>query len=236
MALPRVNSTSWFDIEIPSNKEKIQIRPFLVKEQKILLLAGETQDKVQIINAMLDTIASCTRDKIDTKKLTTFDVDYIFAQIRSKSVGETSTLIFKCRQCDHKNDVVVNIADAKVEGEIANPIVELTPEIKVKMMYPSYHSMTKNDALLNNDDTTSMAFEFIKMCMVSVITDEEQVMLRDETDESVQNFIDSLSAEQFNKMTTFLENVPKMKTKVNFKCESCESDQHATLEGLEDFF
>ena len=69
MALPRVNSTSWFDIEIPSNKEKIQIRPFLVKEQKILLLAGETQDKVQIINAMLDTIASCTRDEIDTKNL-----------------------------------------------------------------------------------------------------------------------------------------------------------------------
>ena len=137
MALPRVNSTSWFDIEIPSNKEKIQIRPFLVKEQKILLLAGETQDKVQIINAMLDTIASCTRDEIDTKKLTTFDVDYIFAQIRSKSVGETSTLIFKCRQCDHKNEVAVNIADAKVEGEIANSIVELTPEIKVKMMYPS---------------------------------------------------------------------------------------------------
>jgi DNA-directed RNA polymerase subunit M/transcription elongation factor TFIIS len=185
---------------------------------------------------MLDTIASCTRDEIDTKKLTTFDVDYIFAQIRSKSVGETSTLIFKCRQCEHKNDVVVNIADAKVEGEIANPIVELTPEIKVKMMYPSYHAMTKNDALLNNDDTTSMAFEFIKMCMVSVITDEEQVMLRDETDESVQDFIDSLSSEQFNKMTTFLENVPKMKTEVNFKCESCESDQHATLEGLEDFF
>jgi len=236
MALPRVNSTSWFDVEIPSSKEKIQIRPFLVKEQKILLLAGETQDKTQIINAMLDTIESCTRDEIDTKKLTTFDVDYIFAQIRSKSVGETSQLIFLCKECEHKNEVIVNIAEAKVEGKIVDPIVELTPEIKVKMMYPSYHAMTKNDALLNNDDTTSMAFEFIKMCMVSVITDEEQVMLRDETEESVQDFIDSLSSEQFSKMTTFLENVPKMKTEVNFKCENCGSDQYSTLEGLEDFF
>lgn len=236
MALPRVNSSSWYDIQVPSTKEQIQIRPFLVKEQKLLLIASESQDRSQIINSMLDTIAACTRDEIDTRKLTTFDVDYIFSQIRAKSVGETSNLMFICTECQHKNEIPVNINEAKVEGEIINPIVDLTPEIKVKMMYPSYHALAKNTEMLNSEDQTQMAFEFIKMCMVSVITEDEQIMIRDESDNNVNEFLESLSSEQFQKLTKFLESAPKMTTKVEFKCESCGSSQHSVLEGLEDFF
>ena len=93
MALPKVNESSWYDLQIPSTKQDVTFRPFLVKEQKILLIASESQDKKQIIQAMMDTITSCIREPIKIDELASFDIDYLFTKIRSKSVGETSNII-----------------------------------------------------------------------------------------------------------------------------------------------
>src|SRR5210317_1903295 len=109
MALPKLNDTPKYDIVIPSTKANVKFRPFLVKEQKVLLIAMESQDQTQILNAIVDTIRACAQSDINVAKLTAFDIEYLFTKIRSKSVGEKATVAIKCSECEHSNKVDVNL-------------------------------------------------------------------------------------------------------------------------------
>ena len=114
MAIPQINDTPSYEVQIPSTQQQLKFRPFLVKEQKILLLAMESEDEKQILGAITDTISSCSESQLDVNRLTTFDVEYLFTQIRSKSVGETSKVSVKCKHCEAANELSIQLDDIKL--------------------------------------------------------------------------------------------------------------------------
>jgi len=234
MALPSLNATPSYELTVPSTKQKLKFRPFLVKEQKILMLAYESQDKKQIIGAMLDTIKSCI-DGVDVAKLTTFDVDYIFTQLRAKSVGEKIELNIPCEECGTKNLVEINVESIGIEIEETEKVVELTPEISVKLKYPSYYDFM-NTLDIDNKTQTETIMDIIIACMDSVMTEEENISLRDESKEEIVKFIDSMSTQQFELVSQFVQDMPQMEHTLNIKCISCEHEQETVLRGLDDFF
>ncbi len=236
MALPRINALPKYKIEIPSTKEQYDYRPFLTKEQKVLLIALETQDEKQILTAITNTIEACV-DNIDMNKLTTFDVEYIFTQIRSKSVGEKSHIGIKCSNCEETNEVTINVEEIKIKvPDKKNSDIRLNDEYTLTMKFPNYIHMLNNDRLKNSKSATGMLIELIIGCLDSLKSEEENIKFKDEPIEEVEAFVDSLTSEQFNSIMEFVNNIPKLKHKVDFVCESCETKNSHELVGINDFF
>lgn len=235
MALPRLNESPQYELVIPSTKEKMAYRPFLVKEQKVLMMAFESQDKKQILNAVLNTIEACAPG-INKNRLSTFDVDYIFTQIRTKSVGETTTIISAC-ECGHENEVIVNLENAKLKHSDHNDIIKLTDEISVKMKWPSYKDIIDNEIITSDNTTkTEIVYETIKISIESIMTEDELIQIKDESKEEIDRFISSLTTNQFNRINEFILSAPSLIYEMSFKCEACGKDNNKTLEGLQDFF
>lgn len=238
MALPKVNESTWYDDTIPSTKQTITFRPFLVKEQKSLLIAAESEDKTASIRAILDTISACTREEIDTSKLTTFDVDYLFTKIRTKSVGESTDIGMSCTECEHQNEVKVDLEASHIEGDILDPIVKLTDDISVKMRYPNYQEMADIAIKAEKNDTATgeLIFQFMGACMEAIMTEEENFPIKDQTKTEVQEFLDSLTAEQFASLSAFVQEAPKLVNEIEFTCEKCGHENKTKMEGMDDFF
>lgn len=236
MALPKLNSSPKYELTIPSTGKTVRFRPFLVKEQKVLLIAYESKDKKQVIHAILDTIRACAEDEINVNDLTTFDVDYIFTQIRAKSVGEKVDLRIKCTHCESFNDIQINIEDIKVEVEEGSKVVKLTDEISVKLRYPNYGQFLKNPYMFDSKSDTQTVLEIIVSCIESVMTEEENISLKDESREEIERFIDSMTSDQFEKISEFVQKMPQLKHDVSFTCTNCEEVAEAQLRGIDDFF
>jgi len=236
MALPRLNEVPHYEMVIPSTKEVVKYRPFLVKEQKILMIAIESKDTKQILSAITNTINACC-EGVDANKLANFDVDYMFTQIRSKAVGETTKLQMICNKCEHKNAVEVFLEQTKLSSEPKDSVIKLDDNISVKMKYPTYNDIKNNATILNTEASpTEIAFETIRVCMHAILTEEEQIILSDEPQEEVQRFIESLTTSQFEKLSSFMKDMPKLLIDIDYKCESCGTVNERTITGLEDFF
>ena len=239
MALPRLNETIWYDLKLPSTKEVIHYRPFLVKEQKILLLAGESNQPKQVIRAITDTIKSCVQEDIDVKSLSSFDVDYIFTRIRAKSVGETSELVVKCKHCGEENDVKVDIMQTKIVGDISPQKIQLTPDIQLEVHYPTYSDLMSNTGVFDEDGetkTNESSMNLIMSCMKTLYTEEERIDLKNESKQELINFVDSLNAEQFEKIAKFISGIPKLSYDLEFTCEHCNKENKMLMEGMDNFF
>lgn len=239
MALPRLNETIWYDLKLPSSGEIIHYRPFLVKEQKILLLAGESNQPKQVIRAITDTIRSCVQEDIDITTLSSFDVDYIFTRIRAKSVGETAELVVKCQECEQDNDVKVDIMQSKVVGDIKPQKVQLTPDVAIELHYPTYSDLMSNTSVFDGETenkTSEASMNLIMSCMKTLYTDDERIDLKNESRQELMNFMDSLNADQFEKIATFIGNIPKLSYDLEFTCEHCSHDNKILLEGMDNFF
>jgi hypothetical protein len=234
MALPRLNESTQYELIIPSTKEKVNYRPFLVKEQKILLIAYESKDQSQIINAILNCISGCIQEETDVSKLSTFDTDYIFTKIRSKSVGEKVTVSGTCTSCQTKNDVEIDLDKIELQGELKPHKIELTKDIHLDMKYPSYKDFINNESIM--DLNANSIFEMLSTCIRSVRTENENIDLSDEPKEEIERFINSLTTEQFRKIQSFVEDIPKIAIDIEFTCESCNHNNNHKLEGLQDFF
>lgn len=236
MALPKINALPKYKIEIPSTGQHYDYRPFLTKEQKVLLIALETQDEKQILSAITNTIEACV-DNIDMNALTTFDVEYIFTQIRSKSVGERSNIGIKCSSCEELNEVTLNIEEIKIEvPDKKNSVIRLNDEYTLKMKFPNYVHMLNNDRLKNSKSATGMLIELIIGCLDSLKSEDENVNFKDEPIEEIEAFVDSLTSDQFNAIMEFVNNIPKLKHTLNFTCESCKTENTRELIGINDFF
>ena len=227
MALPSLNATPSYELTVPSTGKKFNFRPFLVKEQKILMLAYESQDKKQIINAMLETIKSCIND-IDTRILTTSDVDYIFTQLRAKSVGEKIELNIPCDECQTYNPLYVDVEKAKVSGVSKEKIVELNEDISVKLRYPTYYDF------MNNIDTegksqTETIMDIIISCIDSIMTQDENISAKDESREELEKFIESMNSKQFEMVSEFVQNIPQLQYLTEFNCVNCGHHQEVNL-------
>ena len=236
MALPKVNDVPKYELIIPSTQKQVMFRPYLVKEQKILLMAMESQDEKEILRSVIETIKACVYDDIKIENLATFDVEYIFTQIRSKSVGESTTLNLKCIKCEEGNEVVVPLNDIKIDIDKEKKLIKINDNYTLEMKYPKYSAILLAPEDKEGDSLTEALYETAIMCMGYLITEDEKINFDDETRESIDSFLGSLTASQFEKIMDFVLNLPKITYDLDYKCTSCEHENKITLQGIQDFF
>lgn len=238
MALPKLNDSIKYSTKIPSTGETVKYRPYLVKEEKVLMIALEQGDEQGSLEAIADTLEACIQEPINVRSLPIFDIEYLFTQIRSKSVGETSDIQTNCRKCGTPNEIKVDISkvNIKVPKSANAKLIKLNSDYTLEMKYPSLKDIVPNFNKYKEASETDQAFEMIAACIDAVQTKDERISLADETREEVNAFIESFSTEQFMKVRDFIEKMPRLKHDVEFKCGNCEHDNKITLEGTADFF
>jgi len=236
MALPKLN-TPTYELEVPSTDEKIKYRPFLVKEEKILLMAMESKDNAQIINAVKDIVTSCTFEKVNVSKMPMFDMEYIFLQIRSKSVGEVSKLKILCPD-DKKTYASVELDLTKVEVQVGDDHtnkIELTDDMGMIMTYPTIDSFLESG--IEKIDATNM-LDVIGSCVLQIYEEkgEKVYEAKDQTKKELTDFIESMNSGQFKKLQSFFDTMPKLKHELKVKNPKTKKESKVTLTGLNDFF
>lgn len=235
MAIPVINEVPKYSLVIPSTKKKVTYRPFLVKEQKILLMALESNDRESIVRSISDTVEACVMEPIEVHNLATFDLEYMFTQIRSKSVGEHSDIILKCTECDAQNEVSINLEKIQVNVPDKAPIIQLNDKFSLKLRYPRYDDILpagRNEEVKISELYSAMALASLDY----LLTENEQIRFDEESEEERIKFLDNLNTEQFQKILRFVQSLPKLTHKVEFDCQKCEHHNSIVLEGLENFF
>ena len=236
MALPKL-TTPTYELEVPSTDEKIKYRPFLVKEEKILLIAMESGEQESIVTAIKDIVTECTYGKVDLGSLPMFDVEYIFLQIRSKSVGEVSTLKLLCP--DDKETYVnvdVDLSNIMVHVDKGhNPKIELTEEMGMIMTYPTIDSLTDLGAM---DINTSNMLDVIASCVLQIYDKkgEEVFDAKDQTKKELTEFVEQLNTKQFEEVQKFFDTMPKLRHTIEIENPKTKVKSKIVLQGLNDFF
>jgi hypothetical protein len=236
MALPKL-TTPTYELEIPSTDAKIKYRPFLVKEEKILMMAMESKASADITQAVKDIVSECTFNKIDISNMPMFDVEYIFLQIRSKSVGEISKLKLLCPD-DGKTyaDVELNLNEVKVQvGEDHTNKIELNDDMGIIMTYPTIDSF-KDSGI--KDINASNMLDVISGCIQQVYEEKGKKTYdpKDQTQKELTEFIEQLNTKQFKLVQKFFETMPKLKHTFKIKNPKTKKESEITLSGLNDFF
>ena len=234
MALPILN-TPKFEVELPLSKKTIAYRPFLVKEEKILLMALESQDTKQIVRAMNDIVESCTFNEVRAKDLSVPELEYLFLKLRAKSVGEISHIGLKCSSCGETHEMDIDLDSITLDGSITpEKKIMLTDSVGVLMKYPSSDNVLKNIGKTTTDIETT--YSIVAACLDKIFDADNVYEVADQTKEEVQAFIESLSKKQFEKIQNFFDGIPRLKQDVSFKCGKCGTNNNTTLEGMESFF
>lgn len=234
MALPKLNDVPKYELTIPSTDKKVYFRPFLVKEQKVLMMALETQDDKQILKSITDTIEACLEEDINVNTLATFDVEYMFTQIRAKSVGETTEILAECTHCNAQNKVKVKLDDIKIDVNKDDQIIKLNELYTIKMRYPKYTSMISKDE--GETSVTKVLYNLVMTCLDELRTENEIIKFDDEPESEVVSFIENITTDQFDMLLKFVNELPSLKHDIEFKCESCNEENKLTLQGIADFF
>jgi len=237
MALPSA-ATPKYKLVIPSLKKSVTYRQFLVKEEKALLIAQHSEDPDTMLDTLKAVISSCITEKINVDELALFDVEYIFAQLRAKSVGEIVDLILKCDTCiDPLATVKYSIDLTQLSVDVAadhSKKIPLFDDVGVIMKYPSF-SMIKRMESINTDNIEGL-FEVICLCIEAIYNSEEMFYVQDQTPEELQDFVNNLTQAQFKKLQRFLDTMPKLEQRVMFKCPLCHKDHDKYIRGLDSFF
>lgn len=239
MALPK-QSAPTYTVEVPSTKEKLKFRPFLVKEQKALLLAQQSEDMVVMADTLKSVISSCAQSKIDVDKLAVFDLEYIFSQIRAKSVGENVELFFFCDTCEDekaKVKISIDLTNLKVENfEGHESKIQLFDDVGIVLKYPSIDIIKNIEKLGTADSEVDLVFDIIIECIDYIFDTNEVYYAKEQTKQELADFINNLTAEQFAKIENFFDTMPKLQYKVDYACPVCGKQHHKKLEGLNSFF
>jgi len=237
MPLPKI-STPTYELVLPSSNKKIKYRPFLVKEEKILIIALESQDQKQIANAVKNIIASCILSRgIKVEKLSTFDIEYLFLNIRGKSVGEDIEVMVTCPD-DEKTQVPmsINIDSIQVKkSDEHSPDIKLDDQFTLRMRYPSLSEFIKSNFTMDDmkvDDT----FELIASCVDQVYSEEESWTQEDCTKKELMEFIEQLNSSQFKEIEKFFDTMPKLSHTVKVTNPNTKIESEIVLEGLQNFF
>ena len=236
MALPKL-TTPTYELEIPSTDEKIKYRPFLVKEEKILMMAMETKKESDIVQAVKEIVSECTFNKINLGTMPMFDVEYIFLNIRSKSVGEVSKLKLLCPD-DGKTyaDVELNLNEVKVQvGDDHTYKIELDKNMGMIMKYPTIDSFSETGI---RDINPSNMLEVITTCIQQIYEENGKKVYetKDQTKKEITEFIEQLNTKQFKDVQKFFETMPKLKHEITIKNPKTKKESKITLTGLNDFF
>ena len=237
MPLPEI-STPTYELEIPSTKKKIRYRPFLVKEEKILIIAMESQSDTEIANAVKDVLSTCILTKgVDVETLSTFDIEYIFLNIRGKSVGEDVEVLVTCPD-DEKTKVPVriNLDDIKISNsKDHNRDIKLDDQLKMRMKYPSINQFIKSNFVVG-DIKPEDTFDLIISCIEQVYNEEESWSTSDCTKDEMNDFLDQLNSNQFKEIEKFFDTMPKLSHTLKVKNPNTNVVNDVKLEGLSAFF
>lgn len=240
MALPMMSMPK-YTMTIPSTNKQVKFRPFVVKEEKALLLAQQSEDASVMVDTLKDVLTSCIEDKIDVNKLATFDLEYLFTQLRAKSVGENIELMFTCDSagCVDNEDARVkigidltSIAVHKDEDHTNN--ISLFADVGVVMKYPSIETIKKMQKL--DDENLEMVFKIMSKSIDYIYQGEELYYANEQTDDELLTFVNNLTSEQFMKMQKFFQTMPKLRKEIEYDCPVCHTHHKQILEGMQSFF
>jgi hypothetical protein len=238
MPLPKI-STPTYELELPSTGETIQYRPFLVKEEKLLVIALESEDTKQITTAIKTVIKNCILTKnIKVESLPTFDIEYLFLNIRGKSVGEELEVNIICPDDGETQvPVKINLDDIQVQknDEHLNRI-KLDNSIMMEMKYPSLDQFIKNNFDFDNKNAMDQSFELIASCIDKIFTEEEVWTAADVTKKEMTDFLESMNSSQFKDIEKFFETMPKLSHTIKVTNPVTEIESEVVLEGLASFF
>ncbi len=238
MPLPKIAAPT-YELELPSTGELIQFRPFLVKEEKLLVIAMESEDTKQITNALKSVIKNCILTKgIKIETLPTFDIEYLFLNIRGKSVGEELDVNIICPD-DGKTEVsvLINLEDIEVQkNDEHEKKIKIDDSIMIEMKYPSLDQFIKNNFDFNKKNAMDQSFELIASCIGTIFTEEEAWSTADCSKKEVTEFLESMNSSQFKGIEKFFETMPKLSHKVSVKNPKTKVESEVVLEGLASFF
>lgn len=240
MALPKIDAPV-YDILLPLSKKKIKYRPFLVKEQRNLLMAMESKDYDTIEQNIKQVLQNCTQTpNIDFDNLPVLDIEYYFLQLRAKSVGEITENRYTCNnvvddiECGAIMEVSINLLDIEIDiPEESNDTIKLNDKFTIKMTYPKFSIVNKAGSIDNIND---FAFQMIAESIEYIHDGEQFYYAKEATKEELIDFVEQLNQEQFSKLEDFFTNLPKLRKDFDVTCKKCGHVHHIEVEGLESFF
>lgn len=238
MPLPSITSPT-YELEIPSLKKTIKYRPFLVKEEKVLIIALESDDSKQIADAVKNTLANCILTKgIKVDNLSTFDIEYLFLNIRGKSVGEEVDVLITCPDDGVTQvPVSINLDEIKVKiPENHSRDIKLDDNLTMRMKYPSMNEFIKNNFIRDGQITVDETFDLICNCVEQIYSEEESWAASDFTKKELTQFIEQLTSNQFKQIEKFFETMPKLSHTIKIINPNTNVENEINLEGLTSFF
>jgi hypothetical protein len=238
MPLPKI-STPTYELELPSTEQKVKYRPFLVREEKLLVLALESEDTKQITTAIKTVIKNCIETKnIKVETLPTFDIEYLFLNIRGKSVGEDIEVNLICPD-DEETTVPVTIAvdDIQVQkNENHSKQIKVDDSIMMEMKYPSLEQFIKSNFDFSGENQMEQSFDLVASCIDKIYTEDEVWVASDVTKKELVDFLDQMNSAQFKEIEKFFETMPKLSHTVKIKNPKTGVESDVVLEGLSNFF
>jgi hypothetical protein len=238
MPLPKI-ATPTYELEIPSLKKTVKYRPFLVKEEKILIIAMESEDPKQIAESVKTVISNCVLTRgIKVDQLSTFDIEYLFLNIRGKSVGESVEVLLTCPD-DGTTQVPVSISLDEIKVDFRKDHsrdIKLDDNLTLRMKYPSMNEFVKSNFSAGDEISVDDTFDMICSCIEQIYSEEESWSAADSTKKELKEFLEQLTSHQFKQIEKFFETMPKLSHTVKLKNPNTEVESEVVLEGLTSFF
>ena len=233
MALPKID-VPVYSTELPSTGEVIKYRPFLVREQKQLLIAQNAGIEQQT-QAVIDLVAECTFNKLDVRKLPAYDLEFLFLRLRANSVGENIDLVLTCGECENRQDAQLDLTQVEViKYPDHNHNVDLGNGLLVNLIDPDLESLARLKG--NTSPTVDEIIGLISSCIKTIWKDEDMYSALDYGPAELFEFVENLSPSSFEKLEQFFMSMPKLRHELKFKCNKCGEDNVAVMEGLQSFF
>ena len=239
MALPKID-TPTYTLVLPVSKKEVLFRPFLVKEQRNLMMALEADEKETLERNVRQVLVNCTLTKdLDIEDLPVTDIEYYFINLRARSVGEIVENKYICTntvgesQCGNKMEIKLNLLEVNVEMPDQPDVIQLTDTMSIKLKYPKFSILTK---LAQKESAVEVAFDIMIESIEYIFDGQQYYYAVDSTKEELIEFVESLNQEQFTKLEAFFENLPRIRKHVDMKCSKCGFDHSMDVEGLENFF
>ena len=232
MALPKQSAPKYTCI-LPSDGREIEYRPFLVKEQKVLLLAQEQEDDAAMFRAVQDLITNVC-EGVKSETLPVIDMEWLFLKIRSKSVGETANIKLSCTdpKCDGHGEAVVNLDDVEVVGDQPESKIMLNDEIGIEMRYPRVSDVNQ----VQGKDQATQTLEMLKNSIVTIFDEENVYPTADASTNELNEFVEGLTMQQLEKITAYFDSIPSLQLDVESKCTTCGRELKTTAKGINSFF
>lgn len=229
--LPRVE-TPQFETTLPSTGEVIKFRPFLVKEEKILMLASESEEYKDMVSACSQIVENCTFEKVQGKNLTMYDMQDLFLRIREVSIGEEQEFQLICGECDEQTSFIMPLKELNVKGleDMPSNEIKVGDDFVIIMKHPTVMEVVE----LESNELSDI--ELISKCIHSVVTEEETTKIKDISSEELDEFIDDLSIETMGEMRKYIQAMPVLEHTIDFTCVHCRAEQKVSINGYEHFF